>query len=135
MIYLLDTNICIHLINHDKILRTEAWKIPAEKVATSIITIAELKFGAYNSRRVRDNLANIAKFSEHTTTLPLTSKIVEEYAKIKAALRRRGITVGDFDLLLGATALVNDLILVTNNQAHFANIDDIKLENWVSSRT
>jgi tRNA(fMet)-specific endonuclease VapC len=46
-------------------------------------------------------------------------------------LRREGIGISDFDLLIGATAISNDLIMVTENIKEFERISNIKLENWV----
>jgi tRNA(fMet)-specific endonuclease VapC len=40
--------------------------------------------------------------------------------------------IDDFDLLIGASAISNDLILVTRNVSHFERLEQIKIENWVS---
>ncbi|MFP3091188.1 hypothetical protein LQZ21_12770 [Treponema sp. TIM-1] len=56
--------------------------------------------------------------------------VTEEYAKTKSNLRKAGNTIDDFDILIGSTAIVNNLILVTNNQQHFNRIDNIIIENW-----
>ncbi|WP_460972817.1 PIN domain-containing protein [Spirosoma migulaei] len=58
-------------------------------------------------------------------------RVLHEYARQKTALRRAGQTVDDFDLLIGATAIVHDLTLVTRNTRHFANMSGIQLENWI----
>lgn len=41
-----------------------------------------------------------------------------------------GIRIGDMDLMIAATAIYNDLTLVTNNTKHFENMPNLKLENW-----
>jgi tRNA(fMet)-specific endonuclease VapC len=46
-------------------------------------------------------------------------------------LRKSGILIDDFDILIGATVLVNNLMLVTNNEQHFNRIDGLMLENWI----
>ena len=51
-------------------------------------------------------------------------------ANEKARLRKAGTPVDDFDLLIGATAVANKMILVTNNFKHFDRIDGIDLINW-----
>jgi len=38
--------------------------------------------------------------------------------------------VDDFDLLIGATAISNELILVTNNVDHLGRMEGIKIEDW-----
>lgn len=52
------------------------------------------------------------------------------YAKEKTRLRKQGTPIGEFDLLIGVTAIENDLVLVTNNTKHFVRLDSIKLEDW-----
>ena len=42
-----------------------------------------------------------------------------------------GQKIADFDLLIGATALCHELILVTNNTRHFARMQSLRLENWM----
>ena len=36
----------------------------------------------------------------------------------------------DFDLILASTAMIHNLIIVTNNEKHFGRIDGLKMENW-----
>lgn len=55
------------------------------------------------------------------------------YAKEKARLKRNGRIVGEFDLLIGATALRYNLTLVTRNTKDFANPAGIQLENWIDN--
>jgi len=52
------------------------------------------------------------------------------YAKEKARLKKLGNLIDDFDLLIGCSAIKNNLILVTNNENHFKRIENIKMENW-----
>jgi tRNA(fMet)-specific endonuclease VapC len=39
--------------------------------------------------------------------------------------------ISDFDLLIGCTAIENNLIMVTENLKEFERIEGIKLENWI----
>lgn len=55
------------------------------------------------------------------------------YAKEKARLRKAGTPIDDFDLLIGATSIAHELIMVTNNSNHFKRISGIKLEDWTAS--
>ena len=55
------------------------------------------------------------------------------YAKEKARLRKSGKILDDFDLLIGATAIANNLILVTENEKHLARMSKINIENWIIS--
>jgi hypothetical protein len=51
--------------------------------------------------------------------------------KEKAILRKKGLPLDDFDLLIGATAISNDFILVTRNVSDFDRLDGIEIENWI----
>jgi tRNA(fMet)-specific endonuclease VapC len=52
------------------------------------------------------------------------------YAKEKARLRKEGNIIDDFDILIGCSAIANDLVLVTRNEKHFKRLTSIKIENW-----
>jgi len=130
MKYLLDTNICIHFFrgkfNLDEKLETEGLK----NCAISEITLAELVFGAENSSNPFKNHKIIEKFSEQVAILPIFDSI-DLYGKEKARLRKSGLSISDFDLLIGCTSVEKQLIMVTENVAEFERIQNIKIENWV----
>lgn len=46
-------------------------------------------------------------------------------------LEKLGKILDDFDLLIGATAVANKLILVTENEKHLERISKVKIENWI----
>jgi len=54
------------------------------------------------------------------------------YAKEKARLKTKGKILDDFDLLIGATAIFNNLILVTKNVSDFDRLEGIIIEDWTS---
>jgi tRNA(fMet)-specific endonuclease VapC len=130
MKYLLDTNICIYFLNGDKSITEKMNTIAITDMTISIVTVAELQFGAFNSNKIKENLERIKYLRNIIKTINLNTAITEEYAKIKANLRKSGNPIDDFDILIGATAIVNNLILVTNNELHFERIDNILIENW-----
>ncbi|MDR1072724.1 MAG: PIN domain-containing protein, partial [Treponema sp.] len=125
-----DTNICIYFLNQDKSVTEKMSKISVDDMAISIITIAELQFGAFNSSKIRENLERIKYLRNIIKTIDLNTTITEEYERIKSSLRKSGNLIDDFDILIGSTAIVNKLILVTNNQQHFNRIDNLLIENW-----
>jgi tRNA(fMet)-specific endonuclease VapC len=128
--YLLDTNICVYFLNQDKAITEKMSQISVDDMAISIITIAELQFGAFNSSKIEENLKRIEYIKGIMKILNLNGRIAEEYAKTKAVLRKSGNAVDDFDILIGSTAIVNKLTLVTNNQRHFDRMSNIIVENW-----
>lgn len=97
----------------------------------SEITLAELKFGVSNSKTPTKNKKALSIFLTGIKILPIID-VLDIYADEKARLRKNGFPVDDFDLLIGATAIANDLILVTNNEKHFKRISTLEIENWVN---
>lgn len=130
MKYLLDTNICIHLFRGKFNLIERFQEIKLDDCAISEITLAELIFGAENSPNPKKNYKIIDQFSEQIKILPIYNAI-QIYAKEKVRLRNNGIMISDFDLLIGSTAIANELIMVTENVKEFSRISAIKIENWV----
>ncbi len=134
MIYLLDTNICIHYLNGQFAIAEKLKKIGFHNVAISEITLAELIFGAEKSQKTAKNRQAISDFIEKNNikVLPI-SNAIEFYATEKARLQANGRSVDDFDLLIGATSVQNNLIMVTRNIRHFEHISNIRLENWIDN--
>ncbi len=127
--YLIDTNICIYYINGKFDLKEKFKIVKQENRFISEITLAELKFGVKNSEYPEKNMKALSDFLEGVQILPIFNSL-DLYAEEKARLRKSGNIIDDFDLLIGVSAVVNKLILVTNNESHFDRIEGIKIENW-----
>lgn len=130
MIYLLDTNICVHFLRGKFGLSNILAEVGFANCSISEITIAELIFGAENSSHTSKNLRAIEGFIEEMPVIPIYDSIYL-YGKEKARLRKAGNMISDFDLLIACTAVKNELIMVTENIREFERITNIKLENWV----
>lgn len=87
-------------------------------------------FGAENSSNPKKNKDLISAFTSQISILPILGSI-DLYAKEKVRLRNEGKMISDFDLLIGCTAVANDLIMVTENIKEFDRIQSIKIENWI----
>lgn len=98
----------------------------------SEITLAELKYGVARSDFPKKNEKVLNDFLSAVQILPIFDAL-DFYASEKAKLKKEGRPVDDFDLLIGSSAIANELILVTNNEKHFERLDGIKLENWTKS--
>ena len=130
MKYLLDTNIIIHLFRGQFNLLDKFKQIDLQDCAISEITLAELIFGAENSSNPEKNQKIIDAFLEQIKILPIFNTI-PIYAKEKVRLRKKGLMISDFDLLIGTTAVENKLIMVTENIKEFERISNIEIENWI----
>ena len=105
-------------------------KLNPEQCYISEITIAELKYGAYKSNRIDENLQLIDELVAAVNVVPFAESI-DVFAKEKVRLMSQGTPIDDFDLLIGAAAVQQELILVTDNVKHFKNIQGLVIENWV----
>ena len=129
--YLLDTNVCIHLLNqkHPGILQHFQQHSPAEIVLCSIVK-AELLYGARHSQRVQDNLQLLAKFFAPLVSLPFDDRCAEEAGLIRADLAGHGNPIGPNDLLIAAIARAHDAVLITHNSGEFSRVTGLRMEDW-----
>ena len=127
--FLLDTNICIYYIKGLYELKSKFEDVGPENCFISEITLAELKFGVAKSQAKKKNQQALENFLSGIQILPIFPAL-EIYASEKARLQKSGKIIDDFDLLIGATAVSFDLVMVTNNTNHFKRIQDIELEDW-----
>lgn len=128
--YLLDTDICIYFIKGLHNLDKKILNIGIDNCFISEITIAELKFGVENSKQKEKNRKTIEKFINSIGIIPIIS-CLDVYAKEKARLRKQGTVVDEFDLLIGSSAIANNMSLVTRNTKHFKRFKGVSLENWI----
>jgi len=132
MMYLLDTNICIYLINrkpenvvnHIKLLQPHQIKLSA-------ISIAELEYGVSKSKNRDKNRSALINFASAFDIIDFNDEDAEVYGLIRANLEKKGLVIGPYDMQIAAQAISRDIILVTNNTKEFERIENIKLENWV----
>ena len=134
--FLLDTNICIHLINGQFDLAAKIDKVGLTTCFLSSITIAELLYGVAKSAPSRQpgNRQNLVELQQLFSGRILSfESALETYAVQKAHLKSIGRLQGDFDLLIGSTAAAHGLTLVTRNTRHFADLTNLPLENWIDN--
>ncbi|HAO22505.1 MAG TPA: PIN domain nuclease [Desulfobacteraceae bacterium] len=129
--YVLDTDICIYWLNGNEHIRKKIEKAKPENLRITSVTLAELRYGAYNSQRIEENLKNIDNFLRKARVLSLDQKAADKFGEIKANLRKKGEIICDFDILIASITLRYDGILVTNNTDHFKRINELRFENWV----
>ena len=133
MKYLLDTNICIYIINEkpEKVLR-KFEQYTVNEFAISSITHAELQYGIEKSVNKKTNQDALDEFLLPLTILPFHGKrLVTCYGEIRVSLESKGKTIGPLDMLIAAHALSLDLTIISNNIKEFARIPNLKCENWV----
>ena len=128
--FLLDTNFCISFLKGENNLDEQLKKVGFKNCSISEVTLAELKYQAECSEQVAENLVMVDEFSKAISVVPIYNSL-SIYANEKARLRKKGELIDDFDILIGTSAVVNDLVLVTENEKNLGRISKIKIENWM----
>ncbi len=134
MNYLLDTDICIYIINRKPpaVLKRVQSKRPGH-IAISTITLAELEYGIFRSRYPDRNRIALLEFLVPFAILDFDQAAAAEYGRIRSLLETKGRPIGPMDLLLAAQAKSHHLVLVTNNEKEFTRIDGLRVENWAKT--
>ena len=129
--YLLDTNVCIGLLNGT--LPSEAAALakhgPSAVRLCSVVK-AELLYGARKSEHEAANLRLLDRFFARLTSLPFDDAAAVSYAGIRERLERSGTPIGPNDMMIAAIAIANDTVLVTNNAREFERVVGLNLEDW-----
>lgn len=132
MKFYLDTNVCIYFLKgmYPKLLDKMMAKSPDDIKIPSMVK-AELFYGARKSMRIEENLEKVKRFLLPFEIVPFNSKAAACYSEIRSKLEQTGSIVGPNDLVIAATVIANEGILITNNEKEFSRIDELELENWV----
>jgi tRNA(fMet)-specific endonuclease VapC len=134
MDYLIDTNICIYIMNHRPPAVIRKFKeFEPGRIGVSSITVSELEYGAAKSAHPRKNRSRLSAFLLPLDILDYDEKAAEAYGTIRTDLEKRGQTIGPLDFLIAAQALSRGLVLVTNNDREFGRIKGLTVENWVET--
>ena len=131
MIYLLDTHICMYIINERpaQVLQ-RLIQAGRESLAISTGTVAELAFGVAKSARA-DSRAKLENFLLKFTLLDWDQDAAWVYGDVRKSLEAKGQCIGERNLLLACQALALDAPMVTNNIREFERVDGLRRENWV----
>ena len=130
--YMLDTNICIYVLNQRSDSLRHKFKAVKE-LCISAVTYAELCFGVENGNPSlrRQRKEQLGVFSRLLIIEALDQNVGWHYARIRAELKRQGRPIGNNDLLIASHALSLGAVLVTNNVREFSRVPDLTVENWV----
>ncbi|WP_291777610.1 PIN domain-containing protein [Cecembia sp.] len=128
---LLDTDTLINFFKKDTETLIKTKKCLSEFDVFSISDISYFEFlkglefrGSLNKKIIFDI------FVEENKLIRMSKESIKISASVYADLRKQGITIGTADLLIAGIAIHSDMELITNNQAHFRQIKDLKLNNW-----
>lgn len=119
--YLIDTNVISHLFA-DRL--PDAGKEFVKNIVNSdfiISVVVEIEVLTYHE--TPDKLPLIEEFISFATILPLDKEITKKAIEIRRKHRKLKLA----DAIIGATSIVKNLVLITNNMKDFSNIKDLKV--------
>ena len=130
MHFLIDTNILIYRLKNMGNVNGNFLKYQNELMSVSVVSYGELVYGAQKSKSVEKNLKTVSEIKDIFPITDITTNVMDVFGKIKAHVQKIGKPTDDMDLLIAATAIANDMTLVTHNTKHFENIPNLKLMDW-----
>ena len=131
MNYLIDTNICIYIMNQSPPEVIQKFKnFEIGQIGISSITVSELNYGVAKSQQKKKNAKRLEEFLTPFMILPYDENASKYYGTIRSHLESQGKVIGPLDMLIAAHAVSEDLTLVTNNEKEFQRIESLKVENW-----
>lgn len=134
MSYLLDTNVCIALINGSSpLIRRRYTQATARQILPHVSSIVahELWYGVAKSERVAQNANRLVAFlSNAVDVLDYTEQDAQAAGEIRAELERQGQRIGEYDTLIAGQAFSRNLVLVTANMREFGRVKGLVVEDW-----
>ena len=131
MKYLIDTNICIYIMNKRPPAVIKKFKrFELGEIGISTITVSELQYGVSKSDHRKKNADRLNEFLAPLEMLTYDQMAARVYGDIRFQLENLGQPIGPLDLLIAAHAISRDLVLITNNEREFKRIKRLKVENW-----
>lgn len=134
MHYLLDTCVISDFIKGELGTQSRIKHMLPADIIISVVTVMELRYGLLlNPQRTQRMEPIINRLLDSITILPLNISESEKAAEIRAVLKTQGQPIGAYDVLIAATALQHQLIMVTANQREFDRVPGLETENWRQS--
>ena len=134
MNYLLDTNVCIALINGTSSKARAAFQKAIQSrasIVTSSIVVHDLWYGVAKSRLAAQNASAVRAFlTRNVAVLDFTEQDAHAAGEIRAELERKGTRIGEYVTLIAGQAFARNLILVTANTREFARVKGLVVEDW-----
>lgn len=127
--YIIDSDTLISLVRGQHGVQQKMVHIGLSQCKVSEISLAELYVDAYKRNDIKG--MGQANYIAQTFEIVRISSHLENYAKLRAGLERQGFKLDSMDLFIAASALAEDLTLVTHNTKHFSRVPGLKLEDWI----
>lgn len=129
--YMLDTNICIHVMRHPDTPVAARFKENEGGLCISTITLHELLHGAEKSQRPVFQRDLTMDMASRLAVLDFDAEAASHSGSIHATLAKTGSLIGAYDMLIAGHARSLGLVIVTNNLREFSRVDGLRCEDWL----
>ena len=130
MKYVLDTNTLIYFFKGlGDVFKHMLAQSPSE-LSIPAVVLFELEVGIAKSTSPRKRKSQLQEITALVNVLPFGIAESKSAAQIRVKLEKQGLPIGPYDVLIAATALAKNMILVTHNQKEFGRIKELKIEDW-----
>lgn len=133
MTYVVDTDILSYFLrsSSEKVVE-RIGSAGFNTIGVTAITVAEMLYGLktkYGS--VDEKVKTVERLFSKLRIYPFDLDAAKKFAEIKASLKKSGVLMHDFDLMIASICIVNETRLVTHNTKHFRRIRGLKIEDWM----
>ena len=129
MLYLLDTNACIALLNDTSpSLRNRLRRLAPSDIGLPAPVAYELYYGAHKSRHADRNLGLLDRLEFEI--VPFDAGDARAAGAVRSELEAVGLPIGPYDLLIAGQARARNLILVTANSREFERVEGLICQDW-----
>jgi tRNA(fMet)-specific endonuclease VapC len=129
---LLDTDICIAIMNRDERVRPHLEAQAPSALRMSTITLAELRLGTAKSTLPKRAAANLNWILSRVSVVPFDDAATARYGELRALLERRGSSIGPLDTLIAAHALSLRWTLASHNVREFRRVPGLTVSDWLA---
>jgi tRNA(fMet)-specific endonuclease VapC len=131
--FLLDTDICSAYLKGDRRL-SERFIQYGGQLQVSAITAAELFAWVLRAKAPRSRLLGLQAFLSDVGLLDVNGDVARKFGEVRSRQLDQGFFTPEMDLLIAATALAHNLVLVTHNTGDFAQVTDLTMQDWLDNR-
>jgi len=128
--HMLDTNLCIRVIRDRPKGLQDRFNEAAAGLCISMVTMAELLYGAEISGRPAESRRQVMDFTGRIEMLDFDVDAAAHYGEIRATLGRQGQVIGPYDLMIAGHARSRGLLVVTGNLGEFTRVNGLRCEDW-----
>jgi tRNA(fMet)-specific endonuclease VapC len=128
--YVLDTNTVSYFFRGEGGVADRLLATPPRDIALSAVTSYELRFGVARVPKAKRLATQLETLLAWITILPFDDSVAQVAANIRVELERAGQPIGPLDVLIAATSLAANGVLITRNLTEFRRIPGLNLQNW-----